>query len=339
LQSGARQPPPIRNEGGRRVRWQWILSVLLLATSTAFAQQIAKPRVAWVLIGSEANSARWVAAFKDGLRELGFEDRRNVTLDLRYAEGNLERYPVLFQELAQTPADVFMAAGEQGIRAAQVAAAGRPVLAFFCGNLVEDMVQSFARPGNNTTGVACFSDELTIKRVQLLHDALPTVRRIAYFYNPNVSGKEREKSNVQSAGRALGLAVDAVQVNRVEAIAPAFLEMAATGIQGAVVAEDLFALGNRAAIVAASTTYGVPGVFALREFVEAGGFLSYGPRLPERFQQWGRYCGRILKGSKPEELPINQPTSFELVINRRAAQQAGIGVSERMFAMADEIVE
>ena len=321
------------------MKWALAAVAILFAGASICHAQPTRPRVGWVISGSEdLNHPSW-KLFHQGTAAYGFEDGRNYRLERRYADGQIERYPELFAELTREPVDIFIAAGFQGIRAAEQAARGRPVLAYFCGNEVGQMIATYSRPGSNITGVACFSDELVLKRLELLTEVLPGPRRLAYLYDPSVPGKETERQRVADAARRLGLDFTVAVLNKLDEIDSVMATLQRDGVQAILVAEDIFTFGNRYAIGRAAAKYRLAGAFAYRDFLTTGGMLSYGVSLDERVGQLGRYLGRLLNGTKPQDLPIDLPTRFELVINRGVAERLGIAIPGAILARADEVME
>jgi putative ABC transport system substrate-binding protein len=314
--------------------------VLLLTLGLAIAPQAQPvPRIAWVLVGNEETMRDAVAAVRQGLADSGLHDGENVVLERRYAQGQITRYPALFAELAERRPDVFMAAGLEGIRAAQSVAAGKPVIGYFCGNDVADMVASLARPGSNTTGVSCLNEQLAVKRLELLKEAVPAVKYVAYLHGPGSPGNARELEEVRRAATRLGLSLTVAAFVDAAGIANTLATLKRDGIDAVMLPESLFAAANYAAIAQAALVERVPGIFSYRQFVLAGGTLSYGPSIGERLREWGRQIGRVLKGAEPSSLPIDQPTRFELVVNRSTAGAIGVRLDDRLVMRADEVIE
>ncbi len=273
-----------------------------------------------------------------GLADEGLTEGRDVVLDVRYAAGRLERYPELFADLLRTPVHALAAAGYAGISAARDASAGRiPVAAYFCGNEVKAMVESFARPGGNISGVSCLSTELAVKRVQLLKETLPTLRRIGYLYDPR-SPKEKELAEVREAARGLGISVVAATASAPEAIKDAIASLRRDGAEAVLISEDPFTFGNRAAIVALAGEQRMVDIAAFREFADSGGVLTYGASNAERIRQQARYAAKMIRGVKPADLPIDQPMRFEFVVNQKAAKAIGVTIPREILLRADDVI-
>ena len=317
-----------------------LLALLALAglATVAAAQSKSLPRIGWVISQTPENSRHIVAAMHAGLADEGLTDGRNVVLDVRYLAGRPERYPEMFADLMRTPVHVLAAAGFSGISAARDASAGRiPVSAFFCGNDVKQMVESFARPGGNISGISCLSAELAVKRVQLLKEALPALQRIGFLYDPR-SPKEKELEEVREAATKLGMRVTAATATSPEAIKDAIASLRRDGAEALLISEDVFTMGNREIIVALAAQHRMVDISAFREFVDAGGILSYGASIPERVRQQARYAAKMIRGVKPSDLPIDQPMRFEFVINLKAAQALGVAIPKELLLRADDVL-
>jgi putative ABC transport system substrate-binding protein len=201
------------------------------------------------------------------------------------------------------------------------------------------MVESFARPGGNITGVSCLSAELAAKRIELLKDALPALRRIGFLYDPRLPGKEKELAEIREIVRKFGMTVTAATVSSSERLEEVVASLRRDGAEALVISEDTFTFGNRAQIVALAGAHQMVDISAYREFVLAGGVMSYGPSSVERIRQQARYAARLVRGVKPSDLPIDQASRFEFVVNLRAARALGVAISQKAMLRADEVVE
>lgn len=316
-----------------------IAVMLTCAGALASAEGERLPRVAWVTIGTPEASSPGLEAMRAGLADEGFIDGRNVVLDVRFAAGRPERYAELFAELSRSPPNALIAAGFQGIAAARDASGGSiPVVAYFCGNDVKNMVATFARPGGNITGVSCLSAELAVKRLDLLREALPRLRRVGLLYDPSVPGKDQELADIRAAAAAIGVTVVASAASTRESLPQAFDSLKRERVEALLISEDLFSYGNRARIVQLAAEHRLPNISAYRDYVTDGGVFSYGASLTERVRQQGRYAGRVLRGTKPADLPIDQPTRFEFVINARAARAMQVTIPPSLLLRADEVI-
>jgi putative tryptophan/tyrosine transport system substrate-binding protein len=315
-----------------------VLLVLAGLAAAASAQPKNLPRIGWVISTSAEGGRHIVEAMRAGLADEGLADGRDVVLDVRYAAGRLERYPELFADIMRNPAQVLAAAGYTGISAARDASGGRiPVAGYFCGNEVKAMVESFARPGGNISGVSCLSTELAVKRVQLLKEALPSLRRIGFLYDPRTP-KESELAEVREGARSLGLSVVTATASAPEAIKEAIASLRRDGAEALLISEDPFTFGNRAAVVGLAAEHRMIDIAAFREFADAGGAMSYGASNMERIRQQARYAAKMIRGTKPADLPIDQPMRFEFVINLKAAMALGVTVPKELLLRADDVL-
>jgi putative ABC transport system substrate-binding protein len=313
---------------------------LAMVTSWSLAQPAALPRIGWVISGTPENTRHIVQAIHAGLGDEGLVDGRDVVLDVRFTGGRPERYPELFGELTRQPVAVLAGASHAGISAARDASAGRtPVSAFFCGNDAKAMVESFARPGGNITGVSCFATELATKRVELLKRAVPTLRRIGLLYDSSNPGKEQEFIQVRQAADQLGMSATRAAASSVQDLREAIGSLRRDGAEALIISEDAFTFGNRAAIVALAAEHRLVDISPFREFVQAGGVLSYGANIAERLRAQARYAAKLVRGTKPSELPIDQAMRLELVVNQKAARALGAQIPAAVLARADEVLE
>ena len=319
-----------------------LVAGLGLATfvSMSVGQTPALPRIGWVISGTADNSRHTVQALRAGLADEGLVDGRNVTLDVRFTAGRPELYSEIFAEITRQPVAVLAAAGFSGISAARDASGGRtPISAYFCGSEVKRMVEDFARPGGNITGVSCLSSELAIKRVELLKLSVPNLRRLGLLYDPRNPGKEKELAEVRQAAAGLGLTVTTAAASSADALREAIELLRRDGAEAVVISEDVFTYGNREKIVALTAEHRMVDISSFREFVEAGGVLSYGASNAERMRMQARYAAKLVRGAKASDLPIDQPTRFEFVINLKAARALGVTLPKTVLARADAVIE
>jgi putative ABC transport system substrate-binding protein len=314
--------------------------VLAILTTLSAAQPAGLPRIGWVLNGTAENTRHLVRAMHAGLADEGLADGRNVALDVRFTAGRSERYPELFADLTRQPVAVLAASGFAGISAARDASRGTtPVSAFFCGNDVQQMVESFARPGGNITGVSCLSSELAVKRVELLKLAVPRLGRIGFLYDSRNPGKEKEFAEIQRGASRLGMSTVAASTNTTQGLREAVASLRREGAEALVISEDVFTFGNRASIVALAAEHRMIDISSFREFVEAGGVLSYGASSTERIRQQARYAAKLVRGARPSELPVDQATRFEFIVNLKSARALGLTLSAEVMAQADEVID
>lgn len=282
-------------------------------------------------------------AFRQGLRDLGWVEGRNFILDVRYAEGRLERYPDRVAELVRLPVDLIVAPGTAAAQAARKATSSIPIVIVLAGNPVGDgLITSFARPGGNVTGTTSVSAEFSGKYVELLREAVPTVSRVAVLWNPLTPPHTMHVKETETAARSLGLTLQPVSVRRPDEIPGAFATMRRERADALVVLSDPMFDGSnreRMRIVELVAKNRLPTVYSVRELAQTGGLMSYGPSQPDLFRRAAGYVDRILKGAKPADLPVEQPTRFELVINLRTAKALGLAIPPSVLARADEVIQ
>ena len=320
-----------------------VLTVGLLAAPLATeAQSAAKvPRIGVILAGSQGGASKSAEAFRQGLQGLGYVEGRNITIEYRFLEGRLDRSSDFASELARLPVDVIVAPGTAVAQAARKATATIPIVLVTAGNPVGDgLIQSFARPGGNVTGLTMSVDqEIGGKLLELLKEAVPTVSRVAILWNPLTAPHAVQVKETEAAARALGLALQPVSARRPDEIDGAFAAMSRARADGLIVLADPVLLSARVRIADLATKGHLPTIYELREHAEAGGLMSYGPSLPDLFRRAAAYVDRILKGAKPADLPVERPSRFDLVVNRKTAKALALTIPPSVLARADEIIE
>jgi putative ABC transport system substrate-binding protein len=281
-----------------------------------------------------------LSALRQGLSETGYVEGQNVAIEYRWAEGNFDQLPALSADLVGRKVDVIVTSGgDTSARAAKNATSSIPVVFLAAGDPVEEgLVASLARPGGNLTGVAFMGIELWGKRVELLSELVPETRSLADLVNPNFPGAERNINAVQEAARAKGLQVRVLRADTASEIDTAFASLAGLKAHALLVSSPTF-FSRREQIVALAARYAVPTIYDWREYVAAGGLISYGTNLADTYRNVGTYVGKILKGAKPADLPVQQPTTFELVVNLKTAETLGRTVPPSILARATEVIE
>jgi putative ABC transport system substrate-binding protein len=316
------------------------LSALGLSLRAGAQQRMA--RVGFVALPQRPaalESSRF-GAFARGMRELGYVEGRTLQIDWRFADGDPQRLPDLLAELLRLKVDVIVAGATPVVAAAQKATTSVPVVMANVNDPVgSGFVRSLGRPGGNVTGHAGLSTDLGPKLVEMLLTIAPGIRRLAILVNPqNVSSDELFR-RLDTAARALGAATLRVDAATVQAVEAGFAEMARAQAQGVVVGADSFFVEQRQAIAALALAHRLPSMYAFREHVEAGGLISYGQHLGDGYRRAALYVDRILKGAKPADLPVEQSSLLELVINRTTARTLGLALTMELQARADELVD
>jgi putative ABC transport system substrate-binding protein len=287
----------------------------------------------------EAESA--VRAFRQGLGEIGYVDGNNVSIEYRWAEGHYDRLPALAAELVRNHVAVIAATGgEASGLAAKAATATIPIVFTMGGDPVElGLVVSLNKPGGNVTGVTFIVGDIATKRLGLLRQLLPNATMMAMLINPNYPATPAEVRDVQTAARSVGLEINLLTASTSREIEAALASFVSRRPDALFVGGDPFLLGERDLIVSLAAHHAVPATYPQREYVDAGGLMSYGASVPDGYRQVGVYTGRILRGTKPAELPVLQPTKFELVINLTTAKALGLTIPEAFLLRTDEVIE
>jgi putative ABC transport system substrate-binding protein len=324
----------------RRRELMLLLGGALTAARALRAQQKAMPVIGVLGSSSPGLAAPNLAAFHQGLNETGYVEGQNVAIEYRWAEGRDDRLPALAADLAGRKVDVIAPmGGTPGALAAKGATSTIPIV-FVSGDPVGfGLVASLARPGGNLTGVSFLSVELSAKRLELLSELVPQAGVIALLVNPNGLGSERMIQDVQEAARAKGVQLHILKAASEGEIDAAFATLVQLQAGALVVGADSFFPSRREQLVALAARHAVPAIYEWREFAAAGGLISYGASTTGAYRQLGIYAGKMLKGAKPTDLPVEQPTRFELVINLKTAKTLRLTIPQSILARADEVIE
>jgi len=307
----------------------------------AHAQQKSWPVIGYLSVGFPQLQHPFVVAFHEGLKETGFIDGENLTIEYRWAEELYDRLPAFAADLVRRKVDVIVAMGEPPLRAAASATSTIPVV-FVTGRdpVQSGLVASLAHPGGNMTGFTAIATELLSKRFELLSELFPKARTIALLVNPNAASvSEVTIQLAQQAAGAKDIRLLVVKAGGESDFEAAFASIAEQHADALMVSADAFFFSQRERIVALAARYAIPATYELQEFVSAGGLISYGPNVASLRRQVGVYAGKILKGAKPADLPVQQPTKFDLMINLKAAKALGLTVPPSLLARADEVFE
>jgi ABC-type uncharacterized transport system substrate-binding protein len=308
---------------------------------TARAQQPAMPVIGFLHSASPGPYAHLLAAFREGLRETGYVEGKNVAIEYRWAEGRYDRLPALAAELVRLNVALIAAAGgEPSPLAAKAATSTIPIVFTAGGDPVEaGLVASLGLPGGNITGTTIMGLQMGPKRLDIVKQLVPTAGNITMLVNPKFPTVPGEVRDMQEAARALGIEVTVLNASTEGEIEIAFRTMVQQRTDALIIATDPFLLARREQLVALASYIRVPTIYFLREFVDAGGLISYGPSIASGYRQSGRYAGQILTGANPGTLPVMQPTHFLLFLNLRAAKALGLTIPDKLLALADEVIE
>jgi putative ABC transport system substrate-binding protein len=318
---------------------------LLASTSVwpiaAHAQPSGLPRIGYLSGRSYATDAHLLQAFREGLKSTGFIDGQNVMIDVRWADGRYNQVPAMMAELVATKPNVIAATGGNPVGLAAKAATSTIPVVFSAGaDPVEiGLVSNFNRPGGNLTGITLWATELDAKRIDLLREMVPTARTVGLLMNPTNPPAVKELRSSQAAAARLGITLDVQNASSSAEIERAFQAWPAGKIDALAVSADAFLINQRRRIMALVGNRRLPAIYPSREFPEDGGLASYGTRWTDMYRIVGVYAGRILKGEKPGDLPIQRPTTYELVINQRTAKSLGLTLPPILLAHANEVID
>jgi len=318
-----------------------LLAGAMTAARAPRAQQKVIPVIGWLSSVSPGPSAHFVAAFRQGLGETGYVEGQNVTIEYRWAEGRDDRLPAFAADLVGSNVDLIVASGSLlSTLAAQNATSTIPIVfPALSDPVAAGLVASLAHPGGNLTGFSPIQYEMMPKRLELLTELVPQARVIALLVTPNEPRTEGLIRDMQEAARVKGIELQILKAEDEREIDTAFATLVQLQASALILGPDSFLNSRREQIVALASRHAVPAISAWRELTAAGGLISYGPNIAALCRETGIYAGRILKGEKPADLPVQRPTRFELVINLKTARALGLTVPPRMLDLADEVIE
>jgi putative ABC transport system substrate-binding protein len=315
-------------------------AVVAGATLPTLAQEARKVFRIGILSPAGRPDTKIFDAFREGLRDLGYIDGQNIRIEYRLAAGDIRRFPAMAGELVRLPVDVIVTDGS--LKVAQIAHDATrtiPIVGMGIGPdpVAAGLASSFAHPGGNVTGIVALNFALGGKRLQLLRDAFPAISRVAALWDP--VGVALQHSTTEEAARTLGVELRTIEVATPNEIPAGFEAAEAGGAEALVVEPDAMFWNERARIVSLAAKHRMPAIYPEREYVDDGGLLAYGPNIPDMFRRLATYVDKIFKGAKPGDLPIEQPTRFELVVNLKTAKALGLTMPPAILAQADEVIE
>jgi len=320
--------------------------VLLLAIAAVGppmdAQPAARiPKVAYLTAGSQVRVAHLVTAFRQGLRELGYVEGKTVLLEVRHSEALAERLPLLARELVGLKPDVIVATNDLAIAAVRRETQTIPiVMAFSSDPAGAGFVASLARPGGNVTGLSNLSPEISGKRLELLREVVPGLSRVALLWNPDSRGNLLDYKETAAAARSLHVELQSVELSRVEDLDRAFSAVTKGRAEALIVSlGNPITVSRQDQVASFAQRSRLPSIYGAREYVDSGGLMSYGPSVADLFRRAAIYVDRILKGAKPADLPVEQPTKFELVINFKTAKAIGLTMPPSLLRRADHVIQ
>jgi len=326
-----------------RMAIHYLISIAILGClipTTADAQDLTGiSRIGVLMPGSEASAKQYVDGLRQGLARSGLLEGKNLAIDYRYASGAIEKLDGMAVELARSNVSVIVAGGDQGATAAKRATDKLPIIAVACDAMAAGLVSNLSRPGSNLTGVTCINSDLAGKRIEILHETLTRLDGLGVVLNPDDKRMLSELMESERAARATSTPVYALRVTNPSDIEAAFIAATANKVSGIVVVFDSLTFFHRARLAKIAMRYHMPTIFNFRQYVEAGGLISYGPNLADMYRQSARHIYKVLSGEKPSEIPMEQPTHFEMVINLKTAKALGLNVPPTLLGRADEVIE
>jgi putative ABC transport system substrate-binding protein len=320
-------------------RRRLLLAAAAVAALPRIAAAQARPaRIGWVTAQRPPSLEPFVKAFRDALAGLGFVEGKNLTIDFRYGDDDLGKVRGLADELVRAPVDLIVVQGEAALEIKSMNLPTPVVYAYSADPVIAGLAQSLARPNANMTGLTYMAVELNGKRLELLHEMTPSVRRVALLANPAYPGQDNERSSSEATAGRIGLDVRYVPARTSDELAAAFAKMAADKVQAISVLADSFTVQNRDSIIAFGMKQRIPVVASWPVFARSGALCSYGPRLSDSYQRLAYYVDRVLRGTKPAELPIEQPTTIETTLNLKTADALGLVVPQAVLVRADQVI-
>jgi putative ABC transport system substrate-binding protein len=304
------------------------------------AQPARKVRIGYLSANPPGDTEQAMKAFRAKLRDLGWVDGENLTVESRYADGKLDRLPLLAADLVRLGVDLIFVYGTSAARAAKTATSTVPIVFGAVSNpLVAHLVASLTRPGGNVTGVTSNNPELSAKRVSLLKEVVPAATRIAVLANPDFPTTKETVAETRRGAQALGMPVQVFEARAPAQLAPAFTAMAKGKVSGVIVLVDTMFIANQRTIADLALSHRIPSVYHLSDFVEVGGLISYGAEYPDMFQQSAVLVDKVLRGARPMDLPVEQPWRYSLAINVKTAQALGLTIPQSLAVRADHAVQ
>ena len=319
----------------------WLLASAFLSTAhLAYGQQPQKvPRIAYLGGGSAELEKAWLDAFLQGLRELGYFEGKNIVVERRFAAGRYDELPELAAELVRLKVDVILAASTPVAHSAKKATSAIPVVMVVADPIGTGLVSSLAKPGGNLTGLSDFHGDLITKRLEILKEVVPSASRIAVLLNPGNPSCSLQMKDLAAVAPALGLTLFAVEARVPDEIAPGFTTMKMQRAGAVLVCGDRLFSTYRRPIFDLANKNRFPAIYSTKEYPEAGGLMSYGANFPDLYRRAATYVDKILKGTKPADLPVEQPTKFEFIVNLKTAKQIGLAIPPNVLVRADKVIK
>lgn len=324
----------------KRREFIWLIGSAASAMPFALrAQPVKAPVVGFLVPGNEASHGAWVAAFAKRLTELGWTDGRNVTIEYRWASGDNQRMAEFAADFVARKVNVIVSSAN-GVNLAARATSSIPIVfAAFNDPIASGLVQTLSRPGGNVTGLTVQPNDLASKRVDLLREIVPDMRRLSALASIIGSGFAQETAGIRSSAAALNVEADILELRSVDDIAPALARLKARRPDAVYVLSEPLTNANKVQILQVINNERLPTIFGFREFVDAGGLMSYGANFPDLFSRAAEFTDKILRGAKPADMPVEQPVKFDLIVNLKTAKLLGLTIPESFLTRADEVIE
>jgi len=319
-----------------------LLSLIVLSPLDAAAAQHSDPApMLGVLIsGSRVTHSSFVGGLERGLKDRGYIEGQNIVIERRYAEGKVEKLPELAAELARLNPHVLFAGGDQAIRAVRDVPGRRaPIVMVACDAIASGFVTNLARPGGDITGVSCITAEVSAKRVEIMRELIPALERIGVLFNPTDPSKRREIKLVEEAIQRLGIGMEVFHLGTADDIRPVFADAEQQGVTALVHLFDSGIFSKRAEVARVAAEHRLAIMFSFKQFVDAGGLISFGPSLSAMWERAASHVAKILRGANAGDLPVEQPTKFELAINLKTARALGLTIPPSLLLRADQVIE
>jgi len=314
----------------------------LIAVSVQAQQATKVSRIGWLGLPGQASNADFIEGFRDGLRQIGYTEGKNITIEYRFADGLIDRLPGLAAELVRLQVDAIVVSGSQAASAAKQATATIPIVMVSVGDLVGiGLVASLAKPGGNITGLSAAHGDISVKWFQLLREVVPKASRIAYLddFSPDAPATQIYLKRVLAAGRTTGVPVQAFSVTKPVDVEPQLTAMIRARMEAVIVGPTPVPRTRQKEIVEFAARNRLPAIYGGRDYVDVGGLMSYSPSRPGMGRQGALYVDKVLKGAKPANLPVEEPTKIELVISMKAAKALGLTIPQSLLARADEVIQ
>ena len=316
------------------------LFIVGVATQAGSQERRKLPRIGVLMSGSEASSRIQLDGLRKGLAAAGIAEESGVVLDIKYADGKVDRLDPLAVELVKSRPDVLFTGGDQGASAVKRAAAGQlPIVAVTCDALAAGLVTNLARPGENLTGVTCINADLAAKRVEIMKDLTPSLSRLGIALNLSDKRMVSELRESERAGLVQSVAITSLDIAKPDDIESALALASEKQLGGVIFVFDAMTFFHRARVAKVAIQRGLPTAFNFRQYADAGGLFSFGPNLADMYRQSARHILKVIKGEAPGEIPMEQPTHFELVINLKTAQAVGVSVPPTLLTRANDVIE